>query len=291
MPAKPYTTVGMVAFVDLLGFAARVRGIEKAAHLKVIERDVRNVQTWFDHKTKDSTVREVQKLQAKTVLAFSDCLVIAVPSYSTLAGHEGDFDVLLGEIVAMAFAQGRCALNGIFVRGGADYGLWHKRKDTIVSPAMVVAYDLERCHAQVPMIAMSDDLMRHFTEHEHRKFYHKSDDPVRRYFREFELPNGKKQWMIDYFPLFLGEVDGNLTPKEKELYQRDRASRAELRATAWQRGIKETALAHKEAILVARAAAGSRKVKAKYDWLAKYHNDALSRFLRRPPPELLIDQR
>ena len=286
---RPYTTIGMVAFIDLLGFSARVSKIEKVADLKAIERDVRNVQNWFDHKSKDEAVREVQKAQAKTVLAFSDCLVVTVPSYSELAGHEGDFDVQLGEVAALGYAQGRCAVNGIFVRGGVDYGLWHKKKDTIISPAMVVAYNLEREHAVVPMIAVSDDLMRHFSKHRHRRFYHKSDDPVRQYFRVFELPNGKKQWMIDYLPLFLAEIEGTLTPEEKLSYREaDGSTRAEMRTTAWRRGISGLALAHKEQIVAARTAATSAKIRTKYDWLAEYHDGALGRFFNDPPAELLI---
>lgn len=36
---------------------------------------------------------------------------------------------------------------------------------------MIVAYNLER-DVVVPMLAASDDLMRHLSEHRHRGFYH-----------------------------------------------------------------------------------------------------------------------
>lgn len=286
--SRRYANVGMVGFVDLLGFSARVLSIETANDLKAIEADVRRVQRWFDHRTKDEAVREVQKLQSKTVLAFSDCLVVAVPSFSELAGSEGDFDVQLAEVVSLAYAQGLCAVNGIFVRGGLDYGLWYKRRDTIISPAMVVAYNLERT-ATVPMIAISDNLMRHFQDHPHRKFYHEEPDPVSRYFREFELPGGRKQWMLDYLPLTLGEMDGSLTTEERERYRlEDPEGREVLRADAWRRAIRETASVHKDRIVVAHAAAATDSIKLKYEWLARYHDEALGRFFVETPPELLI---
>lgn len=286
--SKRFVNVGMVAFVDLLGFSARVLAVETEDDLKAIEVDVRRVQKWFGHRPKDDGAREIQKLQSKTVLAFSDCLVVAVPTYSELAGSEGDFDVQLGEIVALAYAQGLCVLNGIFVRGGADYGLWYKRSDTLISPAMVCAYDLERT-AVVPMIAISDDLMKHFQDHPHRKFYFEDPDPVDRYFREFTLPSGENIWMIDYLPLTLGELDGTLTSAEKDAYRTaDPKGKENLRNAAWIRAIHDTSVEHKNQIVNAYTSAESEKIKIKYSWLAEYHDGAIRRFLENPPAELII---
>lgn len=99
--SRRYASIGMVAFVDLLGYSARIQAASSLEDLASIERDVRRAQLWFDHRTSDSIIRDVQKLQSKKVLAFSDCLVIAVPSTSEMAIYEGEYDVLLGEIVAL----------------------------------------------------------------------------------------------------------------------------------------------------------------------------------------------
>ncbi|MDB5556360.1 MAG: hypothetical protein JWL86_6344 [Rhizobium sp.] len=286
--SRRYANIGLVAFIDLLGYSARVEAIQTADDLKKIERDVRNVQAWFDYKSGDEAIRDVQKLQSKRILAFSDCLVIAVPSFSELTRSEGDFDVQLAELVAFAYAQGRSVVNGIFLRGGIDYGLWYKRSDTIISPAMITAYHLEQS-AIVPMIAISDALMAHFRKHPHRKFYSKGDDPFRRYFKRLALPDGRKQWMLDYLPLFLGEIDGVLTRDERERYRdADNQERERMRATAHLRDLRSMTLAHKEQIVTARSATTSLRIRAKYDWLAEYHDDAVRRFYRRPPPETLI---
>lgn len=286
--SRRFANLGMVAFIDLLGFSARVLKVETEADLKAIEKDVRRVQRWFDFKTRDDDVREVQKLQSKKVLAFSDCLVVATPSFSELAASEGDFDIQLSDIVAMAYAQGLCAINGIFVRGGADYGLWYKRGDTLISPAMVCAVQLEK-NAVVPMIAISDDLIKHFQEHPHRSFWLEKPDPVDRYFSEFVLPDGTKRWMIDYLPLALGEMDGSLTAVEKTEYREAGASRREeLRNAAWSRAILETISLHKDRIVAAHAAAQSESIKLKYEWLGEYHDGAVHRVIENPPVDLLI---
>jgi len=283
-----YANIGMVSFIDLLGYSARVEAVETESDLKAIEKDVRRVQKWFDHRPKDDGIREVQKLQAKKVLAFSDCLVITVPSSSELAASEGDFDIQLGEMVTLAYAQGMCAANGIFIRGGIDYGLWYKRRDTIISPAMIGAYKLEQT-AVVPMLAISDDLILHFQDHPHRKFYYEKPDPVDRYFKQFDLPDGRRQWMLDYLPLILGEIDGHLTPEERERYQlEDTSGKQSLRDRAWLRAISETASLHKDQILAAHARAVTDNIRLKYEWLARYHDDSLELFMGSPDPELLI---
>ena len=286
---RRYASIGMVAFVDLLGYSARVQAIETADDLAAIERDVRRVQAWFDHRTDDADVRAVQKLQSKQVLAFSDCMVVAVPSTSELATQEGEYDVLLAEVVAMADAQGRCAVNGIFLRGGLDYGFWYKRRDTIISPALVTAYNLEQHCAVVPMIAASDHFIERFSTHPQRGFYSRDDDPFPRYFRKFDLPGGHSQWMIDYLPLFLGEISGAPTKDERIRYVgEDGPGRERMRAEFHERALRAAIMAHRDRIVAAHAAANSDIVRSKYDWLAQYHDDALSRYLASVPEEAVI---
>ena len=279
----------MVAFVDLLGYSMRVQTIRTAGDLRAIDADVRRVQKWFDHRSADSDVRTVQKLQSKRVLAFSDCLVITVPSRSEYAEADGgDYDVLFSELVAIAYAQGRCAVNGIFLRGGIDYGLWYKRRDTIISPPMVAAYNLEK-RTCVPMIGISEPFRRYLRDNPQRGIYSSREDPLRRYFRHITLPSGRKQWVLDYLPLFLGEIDGVLTAEERAVYRdADAATRDRMRSEAHVRDLETLILAHRRQILTARAAATDPHVCEKYDWLADYHDDADRRYFKKPPPEAFI---
>jgi hypothetical protein len=284
-----FGTVGMVAFVDLLGYSVRVQAIKTAADLRTIEADVRRVQAWFDYRADHAAVRAIQKLQSKRILAFSDCLVIAVPSRSEFTDLDGgDYDVLFSELVAFAYAQGQCAVNGIFIRGGIDYGLWYKRRDTIISPAMVAAYELEG-QTCVPMIGISKPFRHYLRDNPQRNSYSKGEDPFRRYFKRVTVPGGKKQWVLDYFRLFLGEINGALTTEERDVYgDADPRTRDRMRSVAHARDLKVATLAHKQRILAARRAAKDPRVRLKYDWLADYHDDAVRRFFKKPPAELLI---
>ncbi len=284
-----FGTIGMVAFVDLLGYSRRVQAIRTADDLYRVEADVCRVQKWFDHKPDDFDVRTVQKLQSKRVLAFSDCLVITVPSRSELTDADGgDYDVLFSELVAIAYAQGRCATNGIFIRGGIDYGLWYKRRDTIISPPMVAAYNLEK-QTCVPMIGISETFRSYLRDNPQRGIYSSREDPFRRYFRHITLPSGRKQWVLDYLPLFLGEIDGALTAEERAVYRdADTDTRERIRSAAHVRDLEALTLLHRQQILTARAAIEDPHVRGKYDWLADYHDDAVRRYFKKPPPEAFI---
>ncbi|MEP9404659.1 hypothetical protein [Sphingomonas sp. VNH70] len=290
---KRYTTIGMVAFIDLLGFSERVKAITKIEHLKSIERDVRRTQAWFDHRTKDEVLKTSHKLKRKKVLAFSDCLVLTIPAFSELAEHEGDFDVLMEEIPTIARAQALCVTNGIFLRGGISFGLWHKRGDRIVSPAMVEAYEAEGA-AVVPMIAIAETMLKHFKEHPHRDFYSKDSDPFRRYFRYYDnlpAPPGETRsaWVIDYLPLCLGELDWIPDHADMPAYlAADPETRARIQSEAYDRNVRHAIEVHRQAIVSAHAAAGVPKVRAKYAWLAHYHDDAVGRFWPGVPSGYLI---
>jgi hypothetical protein len=108
----------MVAFVDLLGFSERVKGLETLDDLADVQAKVRNVQAWFGRNPKDKFEREEANVLSKSVLAFSDCVVIAVSSHSELAKMQGGFDIFMGELSSFAYAQATCVVNGIFIRGG-----------------------------------------------------------------------------------------------------------------------------------------------------------------------------
>ncbi len=286
-----FITLGMVSFVDLLGFSERVMAMRQEEELEAIEADVRRVQEWFEHRPGDKHVKQSQNLRSKKVLAFSDCLVISVSSYSESTKWDGDFDVLMNEVADIAMAQGRCVMNGIFIRGASEYGLWYKRRDTMISPAMVTAYNLEHA-ACVPMIAIAADLMQHLSEHPHRKFYSDDSDPIEKYFRHYDdLPNGTSQWFIDYLPICLEAADGAIAANDRKKYTHaDAQTRDRMRNEAYTRDCQEMVTWHRDAILAAHAIAASDTVRAKYVWLAAYHDDAVGRFFVDPSSDLLIGQ-
>jgi hypothetical protein len=112
-----------------------------------------------EYKCFDKFIKEEKKILGKSVLAFSDCLVISAPLRSQLADIQGTFDLLISELSSDAWAQGTCVLRGIFPRGDVDLGFWYRQKDTLISSAMVLAYRLEHA-ACVPMIAITPELQK-----------------------------------------------------------------------------------------------------------------------------------
>jgi hypothetical protein len=283
-----YLSESMVTFVDLLGFSDRVRALVEVAELEALERDVRRVQEWFDHRP-DKLDREHHKLLDKKVLAFSDCLVIAVSAHSQIARHEGNFDVLMNELGTLAYAQAKCAMTGIFIRGASSLGMWYKRRDTIISPALVDAYNRER-DACVPMIAVNPELRQFLAEHPHRKFYSADFDPIPKFFRHYsDLPNGQSAWFLDYLPIALEAADPLFDQDERAALKiATGEEKDELRAKGFARGVSQLAKEHAAAIMAAHAAATLPKVRAKYEWLSGYHDEALARFWPTHPPELGI---
>lgn len=279
---------GFVGFVDLLGFRAKVMALRDKVDWIALRRSVERVHNLFEHKPVDSLTRDEHSVMAKTVMAFSDCLVVTAPVDSTYAEIQGYFDALLGEITGIAMAQGQCVVSGIFVRGGVDFGEWHNDDDIFISPALVVAYELERA-VGVPMIAVSDGLYAHFFEHPDRKNYSAEFDPIPDLFLKVGLPNDRVCWCIDYLPICLRSVDPKMTPDEREQYALANGhERHSIQENAFWRSSLEWARRHKAAILTGQASSSTPSVKLKYDWLSRYHDDAVVRVFSNPPSDVMM---
>ncbi|MGE0093826.1 MAG: hypothetical protein AB7M05_19730 [Alphaproteobacteria bacterium] len=286
-----YLRFGVVAFIDLLGFSSRAEALGTEDDIKNLERDIKRIQAWFDHKPSDDLTKQVQKITAKSVIAFSDCIILSVPFESDLARSGGHFDVVMSELTNVAYAQGRCAVNGIFLRGGIDYGIWYRRGDVLISPAMIKAYHLER-EACVPMIALTDSLLTYLSEHRHRKFYHKSIDPIESTFRKFEnLPNDSTQHFVDYIPICLESLEGSIPKEAQEIYATSSSEEKDrMRNEAYECACNVWISQHRKEIIKAHERATVESVRAKYVWLARYHDDAVSRFFKRPTRDMLIGE-
>ena len=156
------------------------------------------------------SIHDVQRILDKTVLAFSNCVVTAISLETGMVATEGHFDVLGSEIWEIAISQCRCTLDGHFLRGGIDIGLWFydKAKDLPVSPAMAKAYKDERDRACYPVIAISDQLYRLLRDHPLRKVYSKDIDPFPDQFSSFKhLKSGKRVRFIKYLRLVAPSLD------------------------------------------------------------------------------------
>ena len=99
-PKKKLVKLGMVAFIDLLGYSNRVRLLQTFSEMNQIDKDLSRIQNWFEYQPADNLTRSVQKITGKRVLAFSDCVIVFLPVHSSLTKTEGEFDVFANEPVS-----------------------------------------------------------------------------------------------------------------------------------------------------------------------------------------------
>src|ERR1700733_6724335 len=72
------TTLAMVGFLDLLGFSHRVETVKTDEGLLTIASDVEKIRELLEFRSTKKSTNEVHRILDKTVLAFSDCVVMAI---------------------------------------------------------------------------------------------------------------------------------------------------------------------------------------------------------------------
>lgn len=288
MPIDPKPC--FVAFVDLLGYSARVRAIETPQEVEDVASDVRTVLRFFGHNRTDADGIQYHEVVGKTVLAFSDCVVVSVSYESDLVEMDGAFDAPMSELHSLAMSQAKCVMNGIFLRGGVGFGFWANEENLIVSDAMITAYDTENL-ACVPVIAVNYDYVNNLAEQQDRKFYSDSADPFKKLFLRTEIgPDRRAVWFLNYFWVLLDGLDGALTDAERDEY-RDAPSkrRTELRDQAYWRSHRECCVEHATLIRDAYEQAETDGVRYKYAWLAAYHGNIVRQYFPEPEADLICD--
>ena len=276
-------SLGVTAFLDILGFGDRVLTATSVKDVDHIAKDVRRIQEEFDYKPKDPAIREIHGHYKKTVLAFSDSVIVNVPLQSEMTELEGTFDSLMSELSSMAFAQARCVNQGLFLRGGVDLGWWYRRGSTLVSQSMARAYKAEGA-ADVPVIALTDDLYQFFSGHTARQHYSDDIEPVRRLLRQYSASGPRGQvtyWYLDYISTFAESIDW-ITSKahHREYLIADPDKKEEVMEKGYKKNLDSWFAHHARAVENAHARASSEKVKQKYVWLAAYHNEIAPRFTK-----------
>ncbi len=270
---------GILAFVDLLGFSDRVARIETEEDLIELDEDISFVQTQFEHQAPEDFIKESHRLMKKRVRAFSDCLVISVPIQSQLSRVQGAFDTLLGELDSFALAQGMCVNRRIFLRGGVDIGFLFSRRASLISPALVKSYNLERA-ASAPLIALTPELRTYLTEHPGRTAYSADADPIAWSLMDAEnLPNGESHCCLNYFGTCLRNVDPAFdADDQRKLRAVEGEERDTMVSEAWQSAALAWAQSHGDAIRAGYQGAGTNGVREKYIWLAGYHDREVEKF-------------
>jgi hypothetical protein len=132
------------------------------------------------------------------------CLFRSIPPLTSI---QGTFDILMSELTSSALSQGTCVLEGIFLRGGIDIGFWYRRNDSLISPALVRAYKLER-DACVPMIAITPDLRKYLANNPERRFYRQDLDPIPKTLKQYRKVAERQSSLVhDNFTIFMSSSD------------------------------------------------------------------------------------
>ncbi|MDH4162601.1 MAG: hypothetical protein OEW15_07915 [Nitrospirota bacterium] len=261
------------AFVDLLGFSDKVRSVRSKEELEEIEKALRKVRDEFEYRSSDIDIQRMHALYKKEVLAFSDCIVISIPIKSDMTETEGAFDSIMSEFTSFAYAQGNSVLNGYFLRGGIDFGWWYADGDLLISPAMANAYNLER-EANVPVLMLSDQVYGYFEKHKHRKHYSNDIDPIPMTFRKYaETKSKTPKYFIDYLNICMQSVGWHTSMKQIEEYRQATGERkSEIMTIGYRSNAIKLLQRHRDAITTASKNISDTHVRAKYEWLAQYHN-------------------
>ena len=279
------SSVGITAFLDILGFGDRVVEAQSNADIQAVVAEVRRIQEHFDFKPKHKHVKENQASSKKTVLAFSDSIVVNVALKSTMTKLQGTFDPIMSELWTFAIAQGRCVNDGVFLRGGVDLGWWYRAGNLLASESLVRAVRMEK-DAVVPVIALTDKLYEFLSKHSDREYYSTDIEPVNKLFRRYtsEGPKGEVSfWYLDYITAIAEATDWVTSGAQRQAcLEAPREKREHIRELGYRKNLRDWFKHHAKQIRLAHSRAQSESVKYKYEWLADYHNEIAPRFTPSP---------
>jgi hypothetical protein len=133
----------VVAFIDVLGFAALVEEDARSTDPKHLHRLVACL----------AEARESTPAGKLDVRSFSDSIIISAPLVA----------VGLADVVSSVVGLQRIfARNRVLIRGAIAYGKHFSDRDSVYSEALVRAYKLERGHARFPRVIIDPDLLDWF---------------------------------------------------------------------------------------------------------------------------------
>jgi hypothetical protein len=271
----------MVGFFDILGFSDRVEGVQTETELVEIASTIESIRKHFEYRPKEKHVRQMNNMVGKQVLAFSDCVVTALSLHTKFARRQGIFDTIGSQVVNIALSQVQCIWDGYFLRGGVDFGYWYHHKGSLVSPALVAAYKEERERACYPVISISERLYELLRDDPGRNANSKDSDPLPDEFCSFKHPRGGIVHFINYLRIVASSLDWQYDRATYEAYiaaPRHSDERDKIMGEGYYRSVVAFFQRHKELIVSAHKTVEGR-VKAKYRFLAGYHNQELQRFL------------
>lgn len=168
----------LVVFLDILGFGRKVKGIREDNDVENIYTALRFIHDEFEKNITNEEMTNNHELEGKTVLAFSDSIIVSLLFESEDTRTMGLFDNMLAHLHSIALSQISCLSNDLFLRGGLAKGGWFRDGDIMISDALVKAYDMESDKAEFPILAIDQQTYDYFASHRSRRNYAPEIDPV-----------------------------------------------------------------------------------------------------------------
>jgi hypothetical protein len=291
----------VVAWIDILGFRDELLKAEvdgEAGFQKAYRKLLKVRDAFEDPSASDDPEQllEGHGAYGRSVFALSDGLIITASLNNAKArGSVSDYDLTISLLGDLILAQADCALDGIFVRGGISIGPFYFEDNTLLSPALVRAYELESKKAVYPIIIISAKDVEELRKKKGYKNYAADYEPSQYDLRSFVSPNqqaGEKFYQLDYLN-FVTNLDTHvLSGSQHAEWNSDKYSPEEkdhLFSLYKNRNTMNAMVKHKNALIRAYEGAARAEVRAKYRWLMEYHNEAVREKLSFHPERAIID--
>lgn len=177
----------------------------------------------------------------------------------------------------MAYAQGQCCQNSLFLRGGIDLGWWYQNESKLISKSMIEAYKQES-KACVPVIALTSKLYKYFAMHSQKKFYAESEDPVKHMFLEYKH-NGVEFMYLNYIELCCESIGWETSAQQiADVQESSGEEKQAIMDNGYTKNTQEWLTRHARNIESAHKIVSVEAVKYKYIWLSNYHNEIAEKY-------------
>ncbi len=291
----------VVAWIDILGFRDELLKAEANGEegFQKAYRKLLKVRDAFEDPTASDDPDELLEGHAsygRAVFALSDGLIITASHDKAKAkGIVSDYDLTISLLGDLILAQADCALDGIFVRGGISIGPFYFDNNTLLSPALVRAYELESKKAVYPIIIISAKDVEELRKKKGYKNYAAVYEPSQYDLRSFISPKqeaGEEFFHLDYLNLVTNLDTHGLSGRQHAEWNSGKYSpeeRDHLFSLYKNRNALNAMVKHKDALIKAYERGDDKKVRAKYHWLMEYHNLAVRERLSFYPERAMID--
>jgi hypothetical protein len=265
----------VVAFIDILGFKNRLLSVKKNSELLKAYSVLLRLQEIFEKNSKDEFGKEARKYTAKKILGLSDALVVALDLKSPLVDSMGVLDTIAAELHSLAFNQAIAVTEGVFLRGGIAKGFFYSshRRDIVISNALALAYDVEENEADYPILAIEEEFYKYFVRHSGNKVYSDAIAPCNTLFYSYRR-NKKVIYFLDYLAVGFSCTEDWAHHEDLVAYrnEKDPDLRHAILCKSYRLNQSRFIMAHKKAIEKELRKKYPLKIKRKYLWLKRYHN-------------------